>query len=166
MRISDFSTLTFDCYGTLIDWESGLWNAIAPILERAAVAVGRDQLLETFARYESAQQETTPRMLYPELLAEVCKHVCDELGIDVADHEARAFGASVRDWPAFARLGAARGLFPERFIFSKAAEAADIIEANQHLRAENAARSRAALADLFSVEKTEGRLVDSVLGRA
>ena len=72
----------------------------------------------------------------------------------------------VRDWPAFARMGAARGLFPEHLVFSTAAEAAAIIEANQQLRAENAARAKAELADLFSIEKTEGRLVDAVLGRA
>ena len=71
----------------------------------------------------------------------------------------------VRDWPTFATLGAARGLFPERFVFSTAADAADIIEANQHRRADNAAQARTELAALFSVEKTEGLLVDSILGR-
>jgi 2-haloacid dehalogenase len=101
MRLGDFSVLTFDCYGTLIDWESGIWNAIAPVLDRSAATVRRDQLLEAFGRYESAQQAATPGMLYPELLAEVYRQVCRELDIEAADHEARAFGASIRDWPAF-----------------------------------------------------------------
>ena len=101
MRLSDFSVLTFDCYGTLIDWESGIWNAIAPILDRSAATVRRDQLLEAFGRYESAQQSATPDMLYPELLAEVYRQICRELGIEAADHVARAFGASIQDWPAF-----------------------------------------------------------------
>jgi 2-haloacid dehalogenase/putative hydrolase of the HAD superfamily len=101
MRLGDFSVLTFDCYGTLIDWESGIWNAIAPVLDRSAVTARRDQLLEAFGRYESAQQSATPDMLYPELLAEVYRQVCRELGIEPADHEAQAFGASIRDWPAF-----------------------------------------------------------------
>ena len=35
MRLTDFSTLTFDCYGTLIDWESGIWNALAPLARKA-----------------------------------------------------------------------------------------------------------------------------------
>ncbi|MGH6943755.1 MAG: haloacid dehalogenase type II [Geminicoccaceae bacterium] len=102
MRLSEFSVLTFDCYGTLIDWESGIWNAIAPILARAPVTIGRDQLLEAFGRYESAQQAAMPGALYPDILAEVHKQICRELGIEAGEHEARAFGASVRDWPAFA----------------------------------------------------------------
>ena len=101
MRLSDFSVLTFDCYGTLIDWETGIWNAIAPILDRSAATVDRDQLFEAFGRYEGAQQAATPGMLYPQLLAEVYKQICRELGIDPAEHEAEAFGASVQDWPAF-----------------------------------------------------------------
>jgi 2-haloalkanoic acid dehalogenase type II len=101
MRLGDFSVLTFDCYGTLIDWESGIWNAIAPVLDRSAVTARRDQLLEAFGRYESAQQSATPDMLYPQLLAEVYRQVCRELGIEPADHEAQAFSASIRDWPGF-----------------------------------------------------------------
>jgi 2-haloacid dehalogenase len=101
MRLGDFSVLTFDCYGTLIDWESGIWNAIAPVLDRSATTVRRDQLLEAFGRHESAQQAATPDMLYPRLLAEVYKEVGRELGFEATDHEARAFGASIPDWPAF-----------------------------------------------------------------
>jgi 2-haloacid dehalogenase len=101
MRLGDFSVLTFDCYGTLIDWESGIWNAIAPVLDRSAATVRRDQLLEVFGRHESAQQSATPDMLYPQLLAEVYKEVGRELGFEAADHEARAFGASIPDWPAY-----------------------------------------------------------------
>lgn len=101
MRLSDFSVLTFDCYGTLIDWETGIWNAFAPVLDRSAVTVRRDQVLEAFGRYERAQQTATPGMLYPQLLAEVYRQMCREFGIEPADHAAEAFGASVPDWPAF-----------------------------------------------------------------
>jgi 2-haloacid dehalogenase len=101
MRLSDFSVLTFDCYGTLIDWETGIWNAIAPILDRSAAAVDRNQLFEAFGRYEGAQQAATPGMLYPQLLAELYRQICRELGIEPGDREAEAFGASVQDWPAF-----------------------------------------------------------------
>lgn len=71
----------------------------------------------------------------------------------------------VRDWPAFSSLRAAVRLFPEQYVFTTAAEAVEIIEADQQSRAEKAARARADLDDLFSVEKTEGRLVDAILGR-
>jgi 2-haloacid dehalogenase len=102
MRLSDFSVLTFDCYGTLIDWETGIWNAFAPTLERVPVKPGRDQVLDAFGRAESAQQAATPGMLYPALLAEVHKAMCLEFGVEPDADSAAAFGASVRDWPAFA----------------------------------------------------------------
>ena len=66
MRLSDFSTLTFDCYGTLIDWESGIFQALAPWLERAGVGLERDRILEAFAQTESAQQAATPALRYSE----------------------------------------------------------------------------------------------------
>ena len=69
MRLSDFSALTFDCYGTLIDWETGIGAALAPWLERAGVRLERDQVLEAFAELESAQQVATPSLRYPELSA-------------------------------------------------------------------------------------------------
>jgi FMN phosphatase YigB (HAD superfamily) len=49
MRLSDYSVLTFDCYGTLIDWETGIGEALSPWLERAGVRLERDQVLEAFA---------------------------------------------------------------------------------------------------------------------
>jgi glycosyltransferase involved in cell wall biosynthesis len=71
----------------------------------------------------------------------------------------------VREWPVFARLKAAHRLFPDRFVFSTAVEAADIIETNRDGRSERAAEAREEMADLFSVAKTEGRLVETILGR-
>ena len=50
MRLTDFKVLTFDCYGTLIDWESGIWNALQPALDgRVDLDLGRDRALEAFA---------------------------------------------------------------------------------------------------------------------
>ena len=72
----------------------------------------------------------------------------------------------VREWPVFARLDAAHQLFPERFVFNTAAEAATIIEANRAERMGRAAEAKEDMADLFSVEHTEGRLVEAILGRA
>ena len=80
MRLSDFSVLTFDCYGTLIDWETGIWNALAPWLERQGVSLARDQLLEAFSELESAQQTATPGLRYPELLAAVHRGLAERFG--------------------------------------------------------------------------------------
>jgi 2-haloacid dehalogenase len=102
MRLSDFSVLTFDCYGTLIDWETGISEALAPWLVRAGVSLERDRLLETFAELESAQQAATPGMRYPELLAEVHRGLAERLGVAPDAKAAEKFGASVGNWPAFA----------------------------------------------------------------
>jgi 2-haloacid dehalogenase len=102
MRLSDFSVLTFDCYGTLIDWETGISEALAPWLVRAGVSLGRDQILAAFAELESAQQVATPSMRYPKLLAEVHRALAERFGIAPDPKAAEQFGASVGTWPAFA----------------------------------------------------------------
>lgn len=101
MRLSDFSVLTFDCYGTLIDWETGIFRALSPWLERAGVDLERDQVLEAFAQTESAQQAATPAMRYADLLAEVHRGLAERFGIAPDLAAAKQFGASVKDWPAF-----------------------------------------------------------------
>ena len=101
MRLHDFRVLTFDCYGTLIDWESGIFTALGPLLAKVPVPLGRDAVLEAFARHESAEEAETPRMRYSDLLAKVHGRLAEEWGI-AADEEAEMrFGASVPDWPAF-----------------------------------------------------------------
>jgi 2-haloalkanoic acid dehalogenase type II len=105
MQLSDFRVLTFDCYGTLIDWESGIAAALQPLLGKVEQATGqklsRDAALETFARHESAQEEATPAMIYSELLATVHRRVAQEWHVSMDDAAHARFGASVPDWPAF-----------------------------------------------------------------
>ena len=101
MRLSDFKILTFDCYGTLIDWETGMATALQPLVARAGRALSRDQMLEAHARHESAQQVTTPGRRYRELLAIVYKRLAEEWGVPASWDECLAYGRSIRDWPAF-----------------------------------------------------------------
>jgi 2-haloalkanoic acid dehalogenase type II len=101
MRLSDFQVLSFDCYGTLIDWESGIWAALQPLLVKVGSAPSRETALALFARHESAQQAATPGLLYAELLARVHRHLAAEWGIAPDEAGARAFGASVGEWPTF-----------------------------------------------------------------
>jgi 2-haloalkanoic acid dehalogenase type II len=115
MRLSDHSTLTFDCYGTLIDWETGIYEALAPWLARAGVSAGRDQVLEAFAQTESVQQAATPAMRYAELLAHVHAGVAERFGIGPDPEAARRFGASVKDWPAFPDSAGALAYLKQHF---------------------------------------------------
>ncbi len=107
MKLTDFKVLTFDCYGTLIDWERGIFAALGPLLERGGLDLSREAVLEAFAERESAQQAATPGLLYPDLLARVHTRLAADWGVDAADEMHRRFGQSVPDWPAFADSAAA-----------------------------------------------------------
>jgi 2-haloacid dehalogenase/putative hydrolase of the HAD superfamily len=101
MKLTDFNTLTFDCYGTLIDWESGMIEALKPLTGRAGRKLDRNEILQAHARHESSQQEWTPAKRYRDLLPVVYKRLAEEWGIAVTDDECVAYGRSVKDWPAF-----------------------------------------------------------------
>ena len=102
MQLTDFKVLSFDCYGTLIDWETGITLAVQSLLARTGKALGRDQVLETFARHEAAQESETPSMIYSELLSVVHTRMAKEWGLEPKAEESEAFGNSIRNWPAFA----------------------------------------------------------------
>ncbi|KAF1022883.1 MAG: hypothetical protein GAK30_00822 [Paracidovorax wautersii] len=101
-RLSDFKVLAFDTYGTLIDWETGIYQSLLPLIEQAGLqAHPRDAILETFARHEADQQTQTPDMVYMQLLAVVYHRLAREWGVQVSAEAANTFGASVPDWPEF-----------------------------------------------------------------
>jgi 2-haloacid dehalogenase len=101
VKLTDFDTLTFDCYGTLIDWESGIFEGLRPLLERVKPALTRDQVLEAHARHESAQQKYTPAKRYQDLLPIVYKRLAEEWSVPHTHEECIAYGRSIRHWPAF-----------------------------------------------------------------
>ncbi|QOG07106.1 haloacid dehalogenase type II [Aureimonas sp. OT7] len=101
MKLTDFDTLTFDCYGTLIDWESGMMEGLRSLTGRLKNSLTRDQILQAHARHESAQQAWTPARPYRDLLAIVYKRLAEEWGIEVSWADCEAYGDSVKDWPAF-----------------------------------------------------------------
>jgi len=102
MELTDFKALTFDCYGTLIDWESGMIEALKPLTSKAPRALSRDEILETHARHESRQQTQTPTKIYRELLPIVYRRMAEEWGVPATWSACVDYGRSVRNWPAFA----------------------------------------------------------------
>jgi 2-haloacid dehalogenase len=107
MRLHDFKALSFDCYGTLIDWETGLLAALAPLLRAAGSAASEQDALAGFAAHESAQQERTPSLPYPKILAEVHRRLAADWDVELPEAAHLSFGASVPQWPAFADSPAA-----------------------------------------------------------
>jgi 2-haloalkanoic acid dehalogenase type II len=107
MRLTDFNVLTFDCYGTLIDWETGIVNALRPLFGNELVERSREDILAAFARLETAQEAETPDMVYSELLARVHQRLAEEWGVAATPADHRTFGGSVGEWPAFPDSAAA-----------------------------------------------------------
>jgi len=101
VKLSNFKVLTFDCYGTLIDWESGMVAALAPLTDRLPHTPARNEILEAHGRLEASQQLYTPAKPYRELLAIVYKRLAEEWGLSVSWQECQTYGHSVGDWPAF-----------------------------------------------------------------
>jgi len=101
MQLTDFDVLTFDCYGTLIDWESGIYAACQPLLTKNAVEHTREEVLKLFATYESKHEAATPDLIYPEVLARTHRDMATHWGLTTDAALDQAFGESVPQWPAF-----------------------------------------------------------------
>jgi 2-haloacid dehalogenase len=113
IRFDDFDALTFDCYGTLVDWERGILDGI-----RAAVGdrldVPDDELLEEYAGHEAAL-EGGDYLAYREVVAEALRRICAAREVEVGDAAAAGFGDSVGDWPPFPDTTAALAGLAGRF---------------------------------------------------
>jgi 2-haloacid dehalogenase len=113
---SRFDALTFDCYGTLIDWERGLADAFRTVLQAHGVEREDEDVLTRYARHEATLQ-AGPYLRYRDVVGEALRRVAGELGFEPSATELAAFSGSVADWPAFpdaadalARLGRRFGL--------------------------------------------------------
>ncbi|MBV9112093.1 MAG: HAD hydrolase-like protein [Hyphomicrobiales bacterium] len=101
MKLTDFKALTFDCYGTLIDWETGIWNALQPLLSEGRLELNREEALDAFGRHEKEQEEETPSLRYSSLLAVVHARLAKNWGAHIFADLNDRFGSSVAEWPAF-----------------------------------------------------------------
>jgi 2-haloacid dehalogenase len=112
MRPIDFSAfdaLTFDCYGTLIDWEAGILAALRPVIR-----ADDEALLEAFARHEAAL-EAGPYRRYKDVLAGCLDRLGEEFACTPTPTERDTFGHSVKDWPAFPDSPEALATLKQRF---------------------------------------------------
>ena len=101
MDFSKFKTLTFDCYGTLIDWETGILNALKPWTHSHGLILNDARLLEEFGRAESRIERDNPSVPYTEILRHVHHALARSFGLPEDMNEAAYFASSVGDWPPF-----------------------------------------------------------------
>ncbi|CAG9991201.1 unnamed protein product [Clonostachys byssicola] len=103
-KLTDYKVLTFDCFGTIVDWEAGVLGGMQPFLasHNATNSFSREKLLEVYHEAEVAQQAATPGLNYDALIAKILPQIATKLGLpQPTDEQSIAYGKSVGEWPAF-----------------------------------------------------------------
>lgn len=112
-----FEVLSFDCYGTLIDWESGLLAAIEPILSDYQIETSDREILEFFAQQESIY-ESGDYLNYREVLRQVMQVLGETFDFEPTDSELDALANSIQDWQPFPDTVAALQALKKRYKLS------------------------------------------------
>jgi 2-haloacid dehalogenase len=97
---SRFDVLSFDCYGTLVDWETGILEALRPFLAGRGASLGDETILELYAKLESGAERGS-YISYREVLSRVVHGFGRELGFHVPNADASFLADSLFRWPAF-----------------------------------------------------------------
>jgi len=101
LDLTTFRALSFDCYGTLIDWETGISAVLGPWAREQGLDVSDEDLLAAYADHEAVVERETPTARYPDVLATAFRRAGAGLGGQVSQEWAQRLGNSVPDWPAF-----------------------------------------------------------------
>lgn len=114
MDFSSIRLITFDCYGTLIDWETGMLSALRPLFSRNGYLVSDMQLLEHYGEIE-AELEAGPYLPYRQVLSQTVQEMGRRLGVKISEEEGRVFAESLPSWEPFADTVAALQALARRF---------------------------------------------------
>ena len=115
MKLTDFEALSFDCYGTLIDWEAGLSAVLVPWARDRGLTLTGEQLLTEYAWFEAEVEAEHPARLYPDVLARSMQLLGTKLDAEVTSDDAARLAGSVPDWPSFPDSRDALLALDERF---------------------------------------------------
>jgi putative hydrolase of the HAD superfamily len=115
VELTDFQALSFDCYGTLIDWEAGIAAVLGPWASSRGLALDDEALLTSYAGHEARVEREHPTERYPDILASSLRALGAELGAEVTDADAARFANSVPDWPAFPDSPGALAALAQRY---------------------------------------------------
>lgn len=100
MDFESFECLSFDCYGTLIDWETGLLRTLRSIFSRHGAELRDQEILESYAAAETDIEAGGYRP-YRQILREVLSRLGHQYGFDPDSEDLDQFSHSVKDWPPF-----------------------------------------------------------------
>lgn len=114
MNGDDYTHLSFDCYGTLIDWERGILGTMTGLLLRHGVTAGAQDVLLAYVKAE-AELEAGPWQPYGHILAEVARRIAAGFGVTLSGSEADLLATGLCDWPPFADTPAALARLASRY---------------------------------------------------
>jgi 2-haloacid dehalogenase len=114
LDFNSFEVLTFDCYGTLIDWETGILGAMKPIAAKHNLDLTGDQLLEVYAELES-ELEAGEYISYRRILQQIMRSFADRSGFRLEHYEPNALVDSLENWPPFPDTVAALDRLKQKF---------------------------------------------------
>jgi len=100
LDLTRFKVLTFDCYGTMIDWESGIFSALRPILAAHHKKISDSALLELYSELE-LKAEQGKYLLYRDVLQSVVRGLGERLGFSPTNAEVRSLPESLANWQPF-----------------------------------------------------------------
>lgn len=100
MPLDSIRLITFDCYGTLINWEAGMLRWLRPLFSRAKPAISDAEILEQYGEAE-ADLESRPYLRYRDVLARAARQAGEKLGAKISEQQARDFAASLAEWEPF-----------------------------------------------------------------
>jgi 2-haloacid dehalogenase len=100
MSFASIRLITFDCYGTLIDWENGMLAALRPMLSRASQKIADEEILALYGEVE-AELEAGPYLPYRTVLAQVAQGIGQRTGINISEDDGRVFAESLTRWNPF-----------------------------------------------------------------
>jgi 2-haloacid dehalogenase/putative hydrolase of the HAD superfamily len=101
INFSNFKAVTFDCYGTLIDWETGISTLVRPWLQELGTQAPVDLVMSAFALMQAKHQQVRPTLLYPEVLRRTWLDIERTFGWQENYQHANTFAESVPVWPPF-----------------------------------------------------------------
>jgi 2-haloacid dehalogenase len=100
LDLAQFDWISFDCYGTLVDWESGILNYLRPLLQRHGKQLNDAQILSLYSEFEPREQSGEYRS-YRDVLASVVGDFAHELGFEVNVSEVTGLANSMGEWTPF-----------------------------------------------------------------
>jgi putative hydrolase of the HAD superfamily len=142
-----YDAITFDVYGTLIDWEPTILATLGRWTKAKQAVIDDAALLDSFDRARAHYQALSPARPFPRVLRSAFASIADELGLEIDPEERTRFGNSVGDWPPYPDRVAALARLRDRYVLG----------ALTNMDGASFAKSHAALGDCFDIVVTAER---------